>query len=750
MAPDAAPRDEDLKAKQAADGPAAADQAAAVGTEGETPSEADAIRRIQALGSDWEQPAISGRLVDEVLRRIRDEGILSAQTIYNTNIYDAEIKGSLTVGKPRARTEPSMPAHQVGEEALLLVKDIFASPDGVAGAVSVFQSRRMVVLRGAPGSGRHTTALWLAANAAVGRVFYLHSDRLLAAMHGGQLEDNAVYIVPGLDRDTAARLDDFVLGEVDGWLSRGSGLVITVDYSVALHPDLASRSEILVEVVGCPSSVDVAKNHARKELARTVAARTTAEAGVAAPAHEPPELTARLLGWFEDSEILARLQARPEPRFAAQAGRALALAAWNDDDPHATIVVLENPQEHAEHWFGQHTDTAERSLIVAVSVLDGASYLAVTDAAAALRRELTGFRSPRNDCPSFWPLVVDEPWLEVTEVRRPSPLGSVPVEVVGFRNGRTQTAVLEYAWRRLDGMRRAMSAWLMTLGGANDAEISARAAAAAGIVSLFDFRYALDNIVLSWAHSKTPDLRETAALALSFPAGDSRYTDPVWRLLGSWYDPESASPELTQTAICALGGPLGAQAPEAALAALRAIVDTWGWEYAFDVARSLVLLTASGHATAVLSALRDWSERKTPAQRDKGESVVIGLSCFLLCAMPLTTDTDGVTRPLILGPGNDGLGRVALLWSRAFDSSSVRAWALELLRGWFGLRDVGDGTAEYVLELVLQIAELDKRQRQRLEHHCYKWANDTTNPSMTAKEALALLREPETGWTENL
>jgi hypothetical protein len=387
--------------------------------------------------------------------------------------------------------------------------------------------------------------------------------------------------------------------------------------------------------------------------------------------------------------------------------------------------------------------------MVAVSVLGGASYLAVADAAAALRRELTGFRSPRNDCQSFWPLISDEPWLEVTEVRHPSPLGSMPVEVARFRNGRTQTAVLEYAWRRLDGMRRAMGLWLKELGGSRDAEISARAAAATGIVSLFDFRYALDNIVLTWAHSKAAEMREAAALALSFPASDSRYRDPVWRLLLSWYGPEAASSELTQTAIHALGGPLGAQDPEAALAALREIVEMWAWEYAFDVAHSLVLLTAGGHASAVLSALRDWSERRPRQPKDKSELIVMGLSCFLVCAMPLTA-TDEEARPLILGSGSGGLSRVALLWGRALDNNSVRAWALELLRDWFDLRDTGDGNHEYVLELVLQIAELDERQCQRLEHHCYKWANDSTNPSRTAKEALAILREPQTGKMEIL
>lgn len=691
---------------------------------------------MQGNGGDSVEPAFSGRLVDDLLRRIRDEGLLTAQHIYSTNIYDARIEGSLSIGKTRASTEPAKHTQRVNDEALVEVKDVFAAPAGLADAASMLRVRRMLVLRGTPGSGRQTAAMWLIANMGwTDRVFYLRPDRLLGALHEGQLAKDAAYIVPGLDSYAAAHLDQFVLGEIDAWLSKGSMLIITVDSSVPLHPDLATRNDLLLEGIGCPDPLAVAENHARLQLVKRHPA-SAASAG-------QDEIISRLLGWLADGEIAARLTARPQPRFAAQVGRLLARTALDNDDAHAAMAVLEDPQEHVRQWFDMHTDAAERCLLVAVASLGGASYLAVADAAAALQRELTGFKSPRHDCQSFWPVITDEPWLELAEDRYQSPLGSVPVEVIRFRNGRTQTAVLEYAWRRLDGMRRAMTPWLVELGGASAVEIKARAAATAGIVSLFDFRYTLANILLAWAGSSVAQRREAAALALSFPAGDSRYRDPVWRLLLSWYDETTiASSEFTQTAIWALGGPLGAHEPEAALTALRNIARAWEWEYAFDISESLIQLTASGHNAAVLTALRSWSER--PARPDdKSELPVIALSCFLRCAMPLTAKAGGPVRPVILGSGTSVLPQVALLWSRALDNASLRGWALDLLRGWFDLRDTAGENGDYVKALVLHIAGRTERQRQRLAHHCYKWANDPVNPSRTATETLALISEQE-------
>ncbi|MCW2935648.1 MAG: hypothetical protein JWM19_6610 [Actinomycetia bacterium] len=734
----------------AAAGAGQPDGAAGAGA-GRPVSEADGISRIKQQSTDkWQEPALAARVVDDVLRRIRDEGRVTggpvysgSAPVYNTYVNNAKIAGGFSVGtlgdagKARARAEAKR-VRQVARDELEFVRDVYAPPAGIADAERVFQARRLVILHGARSSGLRTAGLWLAATyAGMDQVYVLSPDRLLGALHGGELEKGTAYVIAGLDAATAARLGEFALDEIESWIADGGWLVITAASSVKLHQDLASAVDLVVEGVARPDPVAVAAGHGTYELGKMYL-----------PMVAPPEETARLRSWLLDAEIQQWLRARPEPRLAAQAGRALARAARDNDDPLAILRELENPQAHAAEWFAAHPDSAERALMVAAAALAGSSYIAVADAAAALYDGLKGFRV-RHERQDFWSKLAEEPWLEIASEVHPTPLGPLPVEVVRFRNERVQTAMLEYAWRRVDGMRLATCAWLRALGGTTSIEIMARAAATAGIVALWDFQYALDNILLGWAASKVNHEREAAALALSIPANDSRFAEAAWRLVLAWCDPDpdlAVDEELVKTAIFALGGPLSAQDPHRALAALRAVLEEDpDWEYVPYVALSLAMLALSGFGPTVLSALLDWTRRRTAPTPQERDLRFNGLCCFLVCANAYTGGPGEASRPVFLGPSGEGLASAAYLWGRALDTTSLRSWALELLRGWMALSDRRDAEDSYVLGLVRVIAGLDDLQRQRLEHHCYHWANDVRYPSKTAREALALLRQPGVG-----
>jgi hypothetical protein len=719
-------------------------------------SDADGINRIKAAAGEWLEPHIAARIADDVLRRIRDDGLVrpgpvypGAGPVYNTYISDAQVAGSLNVGgrdagsggrdlyigKARVRTAAGKRVRQVTQEELELVRDVYARPNGITRAESVFQARRVAILRGTRGSGLRTAGLWLAATyAATERVFFLSPSRLLGALRGGELEKDAAYVVPGLDGATAGRLSEDELAEIEDWVADGGWLVITVSSSVSLHRDLVSASDLVVDEIGMPDPVAVTGGHGDSELRK-----------LALPDAVHGELVTRLHGWLRDDAIGEWLRERPEPRLAARAGRALARTARDNLDPWATLGELEDPQARAAQWFTAHPDTAARAFMVAAAALGGSSRIAVADAAAVLYNELKGFRV-RHERLDFWPALAEEPWLTIAQEAHSTPLGTLPVEVLRFRNERMQTAVLEHAWRRVDGMRLATCAWLKKLGATASTEIRARAGATAGIVALWDFEYALDNILLDWAASADADEREAAALALSIPANDTRFSDATWRLVLGWCDPGlSDDGELIRTAIRALGGPLGAQDPDTALTALREVVEDHGWERVPDVATSLVVLAVGGRGPAVLSALLDWTRHEpdpTPLDR---ELRLIGLSCFLIAASAYAAAPGEASQPVILGSSGAGLRSSACLWGRALEVASVRSWALELLRAWTALRDSRDAGDGYVLDLIRAIAGLDDRQRQRLEHHCYNWANDARYPSETAREALAFLRQPGVG-----
>jgi hypothetical protein len=711
-------------------------------------SEADGINRVKAAAAEWQEPARAAQLLDDYVRRMRDEGQLNSGPVYSGSgpVYNVNVNGAhaenlfiagrdLHTGKSRVRAEAAKRVRLVTAEELEFVRDVYARPAGITVAESLFQTRRMVILRGTRGGGLRTAGLWLAATyAATERVFFLSPDRLLSALRAGELEKGAAYVVPGLDAATAARIGEFALDEIEAWTADGGWLVITVSASVPLNHEIATATDLVVDEISRPDPVAVASGHARCELDRLASAEAT-----------PAEYAGRLRGWLGEDDIREWLRARPEPRLAAQAGRALARAALSDGDPRAALRPLEDPQAHVTQWFTAHPDTAKRAFMLATAVLAGSSYLAIADAAAALYDELKGFRV-RHERQDFWSGLAEESWLELAQEKHATPLGPLPVEVVRFRSARIQTAVLEHAWRRVDGMRLAACGWLKSLGANGSIEIRARAGAAAGIAALWDFEYTLRNILLPWAASKSAAEREAAALALSIPANDTRFSDATWRLVLGWCDPDvTSSTELVRTAIYALGGPLGAQEPETALAALREVAEDHGWERVPDIAQSLVVLAAGGHGLAVLSALLEWTSRKPDATPLRRELRLIGLTCFLICASALSAAPGHASRPVILGPADEGLLPSAYLWGRALDTSSLRSWALELLRAWCELRDDRDEDDRYVLDLVRDIAGLDDLQRQRLEHHCYHWANDTRHPSKTAREALALLRPPAVG-----
>lgn len=699
-------------------------------------SDTDGISRSKAAAAEWQEQAVAAQVVDHVLRRIRDEGLLNTGSVTTINISDAHsgnlyIAGrDLSAGKLRTRAGTARREHRIGARELELVRDIYARPAGITVAESVFQQRHVVILRGARGSGLRTAGLWLVATyASTKQVFFLSPDRLLGALRGGELEKGAANIVPGLDAATAARIGESALDEFEAWAADGGWLVITAGSLVPLNLEIATTSDLVVGEIGRPDPVVVAGSHARCELDM-----------LASPA-AAPEYADRLRIWLGADDIKEWLRARPEPRLAAQAGRALARAALSDGDPRTTLQPLEDPQAHAAQWFTAHPDTARRAFMVANAVLAGSSYIAIADAAAALYDELKGFRV-RHERQDFWSGLAEEPWLELAREDHVTPLGTLPVEVVRFRSARIQTAMLEYAWRRIDGIRLAACTWLRSLGANGSTEIRAKAGATAGIVALWDFEYALGHILLPWAASKRAQEREAAALALSIPATDTRFSDATWRLVLAWCDPDLVSnTQLVRTAIYALGGPLGAQEPETALAALREVAEAHGWERVPDIAPSLVVLAAGGRGVAVLSALLDWTSREPNASSWRKELRLIGLTCFLVCASALAAAPGQPARPVILGPSGEGLRSAAYLWGRALDTSTLRSWALELLRAWFELRDAQDEDNAYVAELARVIAGLDDRQHQRLEHHCYHWAHDTRHPSETAREVLAFLRQ---------
>jgi len=144
-------------------------------------------------------------------------------------------------------------------------------------------------------------------------------------------------------------------------------------------------------------------------------------------------------------------------------------------------------------------------------VLEDSSYLTVTDAAITLYRQLLpGEKGP----PPFRfrrSLGEQQQWIQTVVPEAPAtPYGDPSPEQVRFRNPFMGTAVLRYAWTQVDGMRPAMTAWLLDLGDHPDVDVRARAAASAGLLATLDFSYVLHSFIYPWAVDPVPEVRACA------------------------------------------------------------------------------------------------------------------------------------------------------------------------------------------------------------------------------------------------
>lgn len=706
--------------------------------------EDDTLRGIQEAGSQWGQSVVSGRYLEEVISRLSNVsgGITTAHVINNTTIHRGTFHGSVDIGTAKgAGTVPGQRSREVSPRDLELARGgHFVPPPWFAAAKRAVQERRLVLLHGPTGTGKWAASCGLAYVLAPDRVLHLRPSNLRTGMREVTDDDKgAAFVVFELDQRIADGWDAYSLVEVcDRLEALGSYLIVTVDSQVSLGSHLLREDGPLIECEGCADALLVARKHGLREMNEAVGATSATRAGSTSPAETTREAAAsRFTDYLDREDVVRVVKSRPEPRSAAEAGRILAKTAWEDGDVATTLQHLQDPDAEVRKWFGTHTENADRTLATAVAALEGASYLSVADAAGQLLKALVRYKYAWMAQPVFRSLLTDGSWFELVQVPQDSGFGRLPTETIRFRSELTQLAVLRYVWHELDGLRQAMVPWLTQLGGHPDASVRARAAAAAGILALFDFQYALDNVLHAWAASSDDEQRECAAVAFSVPGADGRYANQAWRLLENWCieGMQGGAHELLQTAVAAFGGPFGARWPEAALSYLRMVADKAGQREWPRIAYSLGQLMAHGLQAGVLSTLTQWTDG---AQSSEG-LVFAGLRCFLFCTTAWWHEPP--FPPILLRLGSSHRAEVARLWGRALDNKNTRADALEKLREWFGFRDQTDPGNKNVIPMVRQIATLTARQRQRLEYHCDKWATDKSQPSKTARHALTVLND---------
>ncbi|MFD3612831.1 hypothetical protein ACFWXA_33130 [Streptomyces atroolivaceus] len=698
-------------------------------------SESDALKSLASGGGESEagrtEAIRAGAIADRIAERLNADA--SGTRIGTLALFNDTVSfggGFNTEGGRAASARLSATGTvPLAEDEIAAYTESYVQPERYDEALDVLCERHLLVLTGTPGSGRTAAAVNLLAEALT----------LDSASDGGchRVLDGASIV--SADWEPPAERS----GCLAEWDSRTTGLSARGLLSAASKLRAAGAHLVLIggpeleAIVSGPDGDGLGRHQLVPVDPLTVLERVVLGHGA------EPERQAELAALLRASGAVAALQERP---LAAHAVR-LATVIRSEGDLGAAVAALRDPSDQVHTWFRSHHEPDAIAFALAVAVLENSGYLTVADAAIRLRAALSPEEQAPADVRFRDRMAQDQPWVELSF----PDAGEMPGPPrVRFRSPLLSQVVLTYAWTALDGHREAISQWLRRLLGHSDLEIRAQAAVAGGVLARADFRFAVHRFVKSWAGSTSWPVRQAAATAIGVAGSVPATAEPVWDLLHQWARGGGSAYErrLASTAATAVGGLLGRNSPDRALGLLRSALDRGDdWGTLTPVAWGGVHLLHQGLVTEVLSAYLNWSE-----PQDRSPMVVKTLSAFVFAvSTPYTSSVpdgapgpggavDGV--PLLLSALPLHRRAMAELWGRALARKPVQESAFEALREWVDSSSVAHpGTEASLRTLVLDIARLPGKHRERLHWWLMKWAGDRVRPSGRAEKLARALED---------
>lgn len=638
---------------------------------------------------------------------------------------------------PTDRPDLGAMATVVAEETVRKIRAVYEKTPSYRQVRRVLETRRVAILFGQHHVGKWATALHLLSETDQGGISEINPDIDLDGLMGFGFEYGRRYVVDALRPEIAERLNTFVLNRLSTTLeSRSSQLVLTIDSRAALARETVG--DYLVTWSEAPDQKVVLERHLDWYLSE---AKTNAN-------------VRELLAVEGVHDLLENHLAPGEIDRLAEL---LAQSACGEISADEALQRFEvRAQQDVERWFRTHTDLSDCTFMIAVAVLNGASYQAVANAAARLQKLLEALEpaAPEADDPPTGTRIfartrtqrMKEVGARLESGYQLAEFGLSPVELVRLENLSMQLAVVRHVWHEHDTVRGPLLSWLEELGRHGSFEVSDRAAAAVGKLTEYDFGHLRAEVLLPWANSEDQRARDAAAAALGVPAWGSDAAPQVFGLLHHWSTLDG-NPRLRWTAAAAYGGLAGLRFPELALYGLRRILNAGEPDLLGVCSRSLLYLFnagayAPGLHRLVLETLAGWSTEWEPS------SVLtistLGIVLRLAYAAELEpTRAPGQYWPTMLWlfdtDGPERATTVALL-RQALDTKPTRGAALEVIRRWTLVADVNDDVASALESLSLELSYGPHgRERERLQVAFSRWASDPHHKSPFAERMRSLL-----------
>jgi hypothetical protein len=405
--------------------------------------------------------------------------------------------------------------------------------------------------------------------------------------------------------------------------------------------------------------------------------------------------------------------------------------------------------KQVEEWFENHTELEQRTFMISSAVLSGASSQSVASADEQLQLLISSAPDEKKSSDSKFVFGsrsqrVRESCAHFSQGYEETEFGHSPVEILELDNPIFQPAVLRYVWNEYDRFRKPLVAWLRDLGIQTISDVCARAAAAVGELSKYNFGYIKEEILLPWANHQDKQARAVAAFAFGIPAWEGELAPQVLGLLHHWSTLRN-NWRLNWTAAAAYGGLVGLRFPIMALRDLQNIAQAKDLRLFAVLNRSVLNLIHAGQVEPdyyfkVLDALIAWTS--PPIDRIVAlTGLLIFLNLVLEAKIEAVPDADKWPTLLWLSQENaTHQEKIISLWHRALNTKLARKPALETLRQLLQVVDkdvrLYPPIERIVRELVIQGVE---REQDRLRYYLNLWATESKERVSSAECLLTNL-----------
>jgi hypothetical protein len=616
-------------------------------------------------------------------------------------------------------------------EDLAKVRAVYVAPPRYRRAQQSLAEKHVLILWGQAHWGKWTTALHLLSALHAEEILEINPDINLEELRPFEPVSKRWYVIDTLAPESAENLNPFVLNLLSSRLrDQHSYLVVTVDSRAPLSKE--ALSGYLVVWSDVPDRAQLLEKHLAWYLAGE-------------------DMLAKARELSEADTVQQLLDTHLLPGEVDRLAELLAEVAHGELSLEEALARFEaRARQQVEAWFEAHTDLEERTFMLSVSVLNGANYQAVVEADERLQ-SLIKLPPAEDELPVTESVFgstrshrVKQACAHLVQGYEEAEFGRSPVELIVLDNPTFQPAVLHYAWHEYDRLRKPLLAWLQRLGFHPSFDVRARAAAAVGELSKYNFGYVRRGVLLPWANHLDSRARAAAALALGIPAWEGEFAPQVLGLLHHWSTLRD-NWRLNWTAAAAHGGLVGLRFPDTALRDLHAIAHAEDLRLFGVLNRSVANLFEAGRLVPdyylkVLSALVAWT-----ADPKAGIVTLTGLLIFLELALEarVEAEPEGGTWPALLWLVREDEAyreQIITLWRRALNTKSARKLALEALHQW--LLTVDDDTRLYppIEQVIVTLAtQGTEREKERLRFYLDRWASHPKEESESAAKTLSIL-----------